>query len=365
MKRQKLLLQRLTRKPGDPPSFWGGLQARMIVSYLGATLLAALFFQIAHTVLFLFIQRSSQTWSQLMIPDTLGLLIASLIGGLIGMVFTRRIIERLRRIAAATTRFATGQYNQQLEVATADEIGQLEARFNQMAAQLAEHLAREKILVEQNARLQERARLSRDLHDSVKQQVFALAVQVELARSLLEQDRAAAQTHLGFADELSYQIQQELTALIHALRPADLQAKGLMTALRDAVTTWSQQTGIAADIHLPETCPLPSAVEEALWRLIQEALSNVARHSQASRVHLHLERSEQQVTLSLSDNGQGFDPSAIERRESFGLRSIRERIEQVRGTIRIRSTRGTGTRIIVHCPLSQEQATQAASEVTA
>src|SRR6266702_622849 len=235
----------------------------------------------------------------------------------------------------------------------ADLSGQLEAHFNQMAEQLDEHLAREKILAEQNARLEQRARLSRDLHDSVKQQVFALAVQVELARSLLDQDAAAAREHLGFADELSYQVQQELTTLIHALRPADLQTKGLTAALRDYVTTWSRQSRIAADLSLPPTCCLPSVVEEALWRVTQEALSNVARHSQASKVRLHLAWTERQVTFSLADNGQGFDPRAVQQK-GIGLRSMRERMEQIAGTIQIHSERSQGTRIVACCPLAYE-----------
>ncbi len=93
-----------------------------------------------------------------------------------------RVRRRLRRIAAATARFAAGQYDQRLEVVATDEIGQVEAHLNQVAEQLVESMAREKMLVEQNTRLEEQARLSRDLHDSVKQQVFALAVQIELAR---------------------------------------------------------------------------------------------------------------------------------------------------------------------------------------
>jgi two-component system, NarL family, sensor histidine kinase LiaS len=364
MKRQKLLLQRSTSRPGDPLSPWRGLQARLAVSYLGAMLGTALFFQATHSILSSFLQRPSLTWTQQVTLDAIVLLMASLIGGLIGVTFTRRIIKRLRTIATATTRFATGQYDQRLEVAATDEIGQLEAHFNLMAEQLVKHLAREKILVEQNARLQERTRLSRDLHDSVKQQVFALAVQVELARSLLEQDRAAAREHLCEADELSYQVQQELTTLIHALRPADLQVKGLTGALRDYMTTWSRQSRIATNVHLPETCLLPLAVEEALWRLTQEALSNVARHSQASRVRLHLERTEQQVTLSLCDDGAGFDPRARER-EGIGLRSIRERIEHVGGIVLIQSANGTGTCIIARCPLSQERTIPQESKVTA
>lgn len=160
----------------------------------------------------------------------------------------------------------------------------------------------------------------------------------------------AVQEHLNEADELSYHIQQELSLLIGALRPIDLQAKALTTALRDYLTTWSRQTKIAVELSLPTTCLLPQAVEEALWRVTQEALSNVARHSQGSRVRLGLEWREQQVTLSLSDDGQGFDPRTVER-EGIGLCSIRERIEQVGGTVLIHSAQGAGTQIVARCPL--------------
>jgi signal transduction histidine kinase len=245
-------------------------------------------------------------------------------------------------MAEVTQRFAAGQYDQRFEVIIADEVGQIEANLNQVAEQFVEILAREKmlveqnarleeqarltqdlqesvkrhiferkarekVLVEQNARLEERARLSQDLHDSVKQQVFALAVQIELALSLLDQDHTVARVHLDEADELSYRVQQELSSFIYAQRPADLQAKGLAAALRDYVTTWSRQCRIAADLFLPETCLLPLAVEEALWRVTQEALSNVARHSQASLVQLHLEWTEQHVSLYVSVNGQRFE----------------------------------------------------------
>jgi len=334
-----------------------GLQARMTLSYIGVTLAAVLVFEIIHTSIPasapLFLAHGQLTWDHLITPDLMSILLVSLVGGVFGILSTWGLVRRLRRIAAATTRFAKGQYDQRLPATAADEIGQLEAHFNQMAEQLDEHLAREKILAEQNARLEERARLSRDLHDSVKQQVFALAVQVELARSLLDQDDTAAREHLSFADELSYQVQQELTSLIHALRPADLQAKGLTAALRDYVTTWSRQSGIAADLSLPQTCRLPSVVEEALWRVTQEALSNVARHSQASKVRLHLAWTEQHVTLSLTDNGQGFDPRAAEW-GGIGLRSMRERMEQIAGTIQIHSERSQGTRIVACCPLAYE-----------
>lgn len=346
MKLQKLLREHSTRKNRNPPPLWRrGLQARMMVSYIGATLFSALFLQIAHAVFSFFVPSAHPTWS-----DTVGILIASLIGGLFGVISTRELIGRLRRIATTTTRFAAGQFDQRLDAVAADEIGQLEAHLNQVAEQLVLSLTREKMLVEQNARLEERTRLSRDLHDSVKQQVFALAVQVELARSLFNQDPAAAWEHLGFVDELSYQVQQELTGIIHALRPAELQTKDLIAALRDYVTTWSRQNRIVAELSLPPTCLVPPLIEEALWRVTQEILSNVARHSQASRVSLCLEETAQQITLTLSDDGRGFDPHMVEQK-GIGLRSIRERIEQIGGTVLIRSAPGTGTRIVARCPL--------------
>ncbi|HZR42537.1 MAG TPA: HAMP domain-containing protein, partial [Ktedonobacteraceae bacterium] len=141
------------------------------------------------------------------------LLILAPIGGLFGWLTMRSPIRSIRTLATATSRFANGNYTQQVRVSRQDELGQLEQSFNRMAQQLAESTRQQRLLTEQNTRLAERARMSRDLHDSVKQQVFALAVQIELTRSLLEQDRGAACMHLDEADELSYQVQQELTAL--------------------------------------------------------------------------------------------------------------------------------------------------------
>src|SRR5258708_36622000 len=94
MKRQKLWLQRSTSRPGDPPSPWRGLQARLAVSYLGAMLGRALFFQVTHSILSSFLQRPSLTWTQQGTLDALVLVMPSLIGGIIGVTFTRRDIVR-------------------------------------------------------------------------------------------------------------------------------------------------------------------------------------------------------------------------------------------------------------------------------
>src|SRR5581483_6425626 len=239
------------------------------------------------------------------------LLILAPIGGLFGWLTMRSPIRRIRTLATATSRFANGNYTQQVRVSRQDELGQLEQSFNRMAQQLAESTRQQRLLTEQNTRLAERARMSRDLHDSVKQQVFALATQIGTALALLDQQREEACKHLEIANELSYQVRQELTALIQELRPSILIEKGLSQVLRDELVRWGRQSGIKVDLQLQEVPQLPITVEENLLRVVQETLSNVARHSQATQVQLTLKREQEQIVLTISDDGCGFDPLVV------------------------------------------------------
>ncbi len=198
----------------------------------------------------------------------------------------------------------------------------------------------------------ERLRLSRELHDSVKQQIFAMSMQVGAALAQLEQNKEEARRHLLEAEALVHQAQQDLTTLIQDLRPSVLQEKGLAAALNEYVTAWSRQNNISVDLRLPERCQLPGVVEEALWRVAQEALSNIARHSQASKAQVRLEQTPEQVLLSIIDHGRGFDQAAGNQ-TGVGLRSIEERMAAVGGSVLLQSRPGDGTRLVVRCPLSQ------------
>lgn len=359
-----------------------GLQVSAILSSIGLALVVMLLLASWRFPILRFLESASSFWEHLMIAGLLGV---SLVVEFLCVVFTRELIRRLRRLLATAPHFLMDQDGQKRSALLADEIEQFEAYFNQMTEQLFKHMTQERvlvernadleeqvrlsldlqdsvkqqlfehirqqrILVERNARLEERVYLARDLHDSVKQQLFALAVQVELARSLLDQDNAAAREHLCLADELSYQIQQELTALIRSLRPVDLQEKGLLRALREYTVSWGRQSKIVVTLLLPDDCLLPSSIEEALWRVTQEVLSNIARHSQATIVKLHLELTRQHVSLVIADDGQGFEHKEQEQ-EGLGLRFIRERIEQVGGTVQVESARGQGTCVMAMCPL--------------
>jgi two-component system, NarL family, sensor histidine kinase LiaS len=278
------------------------------------------------------------------------LIIMTPLGALFGWLTTRRSVRRIHHLAAATSQFAAGDYTQRVPVSSTDEIGQLEDHFNRMAMQLVETIAQRQDLAGQNARLAERGRIARDLHDSIKQQVFAIGLKLGTALALLERDPAAGAKHVRQADALALQAQQELTTLIHELRPLALQAQGFFVALGETVATWGQQQSIATEVHIPTGGSLPPDVEDSLLRVTQEALANVARHSQAQHVQVILVNTDDQVTLTLVDDGRGFTPGATDV-TGVGLSSMRERMQALGGSLTIESAPGQGTRIVAQCPI--------------
>jgi NarL family two-component system sensor histidine kinase LiaS len=190
---------------------------------------------------------------------------------------------------------------------------------------------------------EERNRLARELHDSVKQQVFATIMQLGAARVLLERDPPAARLHLIEAEQLAQQSGVELSLLIHELRPIALGDKGLAEAIQSYAADWSRQSKIAAEVRTRGAGALAPAAEHALVRVTQEALANVARHSHATAVTLALELADDAATLTIADNGRGFDASTTSR--GVGLDSMRERLEALGGRLSVNSSPGAGTTI--------------------
>ncbi|HEX6708757.1 MAG TPA: sensor histidine kinase, partial [Rubrobacter sp.] len=195
-----------------------------------------------------------------------------------------------------------------------------------------------------------RNRFARDLHDSVKQQIFATSLQIAAARALIEKDTTSAETHLSQADELVRQAQKELNVLIQEMRPAALEGKGLAVALREYVARWSEGAEISADFRVQGEREVPLEVEQALFRVAQEALANVARHSGAGHVEVDLAYTAGSITLRVVDDGRGFDP-ARSPGGGFGLQSMHERLVRLGGYANVDSAPGKGTRVECVCPL--------------
>ena len=152
------------------------------------------------------------------------------------------------------------------------------------------------------------------------------------------------------AEELAVQTQQELIALIRALRPTAIADKGLAAALRDYTSDWQRRMGVDVKLHTHGTPITPLESEETLFRVAQEALANVAHHSQARQVEIDLTWSGDQIHLTIRDNGKGFD-LARAAGKGVGLSSMRERVEALHGTLLIASS-SAGTTIEVFAPLA-------------
>jgi NarL family two-component system sensor histidine kinase LiaS len=270
---------------------------------------------------------------------------AALLGTTFGFLTAWGLTRRLQRLARAAQAWSRGDFSVTTKDRSKDELGQLSRELNNMAAQL-ENLIQTR---QELATLEARNRFARDLHDSVKQQVFATSLQVAAARALIERDTEAAEAHLTQADELVRQAQKELNVLIHEMRPAALEGKGLTAALRDYVRDWSQRAEIPAEIHVRGKREVPLEVELALFRVAQEALANVAKHSGAENVEVDLIYNAEYLTLRIADDGSGFDLASPS--EGFGLQSMHERLVRLGGRVDVESAPGKGTRIECVCPL--------------
>jgi signal transduction histidine kinase len=272
--------------------------------------------------------------------------LATVIGTVTGVMFARHLTGRFGRIRKAADSWSRGDFTEMIQDPTADELGQLARDLNRMAELLQSLVASREELVA----IEERQRLARDLHDSVKQDVYATTLLVGAARAHLPPDLLPAQTYLGEAEALAEQTRSELTALIRALRPAQLAGKGLAAVLRELSTEWAKRTGIGIAVQVAGEQVSSLEVEEALYRVAQEALANVARHSRAQSAALQLAYTVSSLRLVIADDGQGFDPESVSG-DGVGLATMRERIQAHGGTLRVISSASNGTVIEASVPV--------------
>jgi len=280
------------------------------------------------------------------------LIIFTLAAGMVGTVFgyftARGLTGRLRRISSAANAWSQGDFTVFIQDKSADELSQVAQQLNRMAEQL-QHLLQTK---QDLATLEERNRLARDLHDSVKQQIFATTMQIGAAKAVLGQDADETMKHMDQAEHLSRQAQTELGSLISELRPVTMSEAGLISALEDYANAWSQQNAVELEFVISDIPTIRTEAEQALFRVTQEALANISRHSQAANVQIELSVENSVIVLSIIDDGIGFDLPEVSEK-GMGLSSMRERMQAVSGQLKIRSHPGDGTRITVIYPLSK------------
>jgi signal transduction histidine kinase len=198
--------------------------------------------------------------------------------------------------------------------------------------------------------IEERNRVARDLHDSAKQKAFAALAQLGAVNGILKKDPSNARSHLMEAENLVYEVIQELTFLIQEMYPMALKEKGLATTLREYVFEWENRNGVMINLDIQRPRRLDLEMEQAIYRMIQEALANVARHSQSDKVNVALIYDDDCIAVTVEDNGQGFD--VHHRSGGMGLRIIKERAESLGGQAFVESRQGAGTKVIITAPLN-------------
>lgn len=199
--------------------------------------------------------------------------------------------------------------------------------------------------------LEERQKLARELHDSVSQALYGIALGARTARTLLDQDPNRLQDPLEYVLTLAEGALDEMRALIFELRPESLAEEGLVVALEKQAAALRARKQIEVQTTLTAEPDISLEAKHALYRIAQEALHNIGKHARASRVALSLQQSGDELLLEVRDNGRGFDAAA-----SFpghlGLKSMRERAEKLGGHTTIDSQSAQGTSICVHFPLA-------------
>ncbi|MEO7430521.1 MAG: sensor histidine kinase [Dokdonella sp.] len=269
-------------------------------------------------------------------PTVFGFLI---VFGLASSIFLAGwVTRRLNRIARAATAWSRGDFSERIADPSHDELGALSALLDRMAIDLR-GLMRSR---SQLATLAERQRLARDLHDTVKQKAFALNMQLAAARRVLADSPVAGR--LDQAQRLTQQIQHELAEILDEMRASDAELP-FAERLRTRATEWSHTSGMALVFDLADVPALAAPFEDSLLRIVDEALSNVLRHSSASRVDIALSRNADAMCLTISDNGLG---TPDEPASGMGLRNMRERAQALpEGRFSLDKPSGGGTQVTV------------------
>ncbi|MBL8231008.1 MAG: MCP four helix bundle domain-containing protein [Bryobacterales bacterium] len=197
---------------------------------------------------------------------------------------------------------------------------------------------------------EERRTLSRELHDQVGQLLTALRMELGNLNDLMHTDPMAFRSHLEEAKHLAGESLRSVRHLAMGLRPSLLDDLGLAAALRWQMREFSQRTGVSAEVEFSgDIDGIPEKERTFLFRIVQEAMTNCAKHAHAKSVRVQLARDSQLTMLQVRDDGRGFDTAASPR-EGIGLIGIEERVREIHGRLVVRSEPGRGTSLIVEIP---------------
>ena len=275
----------------------------------------------------------------------------------IGIALNQLVIKKLQHFVEAASFFGRGDFERLISFKGDDEIRKLADSFNLMAKMLMEKVRLERKYLSQIIEAQEgeRRRISRELHDEIGQALYAIQFNLEMIDKDLSQTTSTVRGRLLEAKSLSSQTVTAMRQLSLDLRPTMLDDLGLIPTLRWYIQNFSNRLNIYSNFEaMGFKEKLPPQIETAFYRIIQEALNNIAKHAQADRVEISLVKRDSRILASIQDNGKGFDldkvlhPGSPER--GFGIIGMKERVSLLGGEIDIQSRPNFGTLIQIEIP---------------
>ncbi|MDX2232261.1 MAG: sensor histidine kinase [Leptolyngbyaceae cyanobacterium bins.349] len=206
--------------------------------------------------------------------------------------------------------------------------------------------------IEELAAVQERNRIAREIHDSLGHALTSLNVQIQTVLKLWNHNPKEAHAFLQQAQQLGTMAMKEVRQSVSTLRADERTDPPLQDAIATLLQEFRQSTGITVDVALHLTATLPPDVTRTIYRLTQEALTNICKHAQATVVSLDLKTELDQVYFAIADNGRGF--SSTQTSAGFGLQGMRERVAAIDGEFQLETSPGQGCQITVILPLRKQ-----------
>ncbi|MBI3163297.1 MAG: HAMP domain-containing protein [Chloroflexi bacterium] len=292
----------------------------------------------------------------------LTIILVSATGVLVAVFLTWILTRPILALVSATRSVAKGDFTPRVPRWADDEIGDLADAFNAMTEELArtDELRREREVLRRqllekviSTQEDERRRIARELHDSTSQNLTSLIVGLRIMETNCAQ--CAAQSKATDMRQVASKTLDEVHDLSMRLRPRVLDDLGLAAALERLVSEWQARYKIPVDVAIQLNERLHGDVETAIYRIVQETLTNIARHAQAHSASILVERRGEVVRAIVEDDGVGFDANTNHGERHLGLLGMRERAELLNGTLTIESAHERGTSIFIEIPIQIEK----------
>ncbi|MFC5985117.1 sensor histidine kinase [Marinicrinis lubricantis] len=299
-------------------------------------------------------------WTKWLSDSFLAISAAILIGAAFGYYLNGKSRGRLEVLNESLLYLEKGTLSRSIPSLGEDEIGRIADQIDRIRQKWEEQVTTLQRLSSHNAQLAERARfsaiteerqrLARELHDAVSQQLFAISMTATATSRTLEKDLDKAKRQIALIEEMSSVAQSEMRALLLHLRPVHLEGKGLAQGLRELLNELQAKVPIEIQLQMDDHVFLNKGVEDHLFRIVQEALSNTLRHAKADRLEVRLQQKENIIRLFIHDNGVGFDLDD-KKHTSYGIVSMKERVNELGGDMHLITAPGKGTKIDIRIPI--------------